>query len=99
VVSGFQKRLHLPESVKNSPQNAASAATVQVGGSQKELANMKKVEVQRPGRYYYGKKAIEVPSMANSRCRCQLSPAGSVIEIAPAGGGLRTAADSVIGAS
>jgi hypothetical protein len=44
----------------------ASAAMIQVGGSQKELGNMQKVEVQRPGRYSYGKEAIGLPSTANS---------------------------------
>ena len=70
VVSGFPKRPHLPESEKNLPQNAASAAMVQVGGRQKELGKAwkhKNVEVQRLGRISYGKREIVVLSTASER--------------------------------
>jgi hypothetical protein len=40
---------------------------VQVGGSQKELRNIQKVEVQRPGGIYYAKGAILLSSTADER--------------------------------
>jgi hypothetical protein len=51
---------------ENLPQNADSAAMVQVGGRQKELGNMQKVRVQEPRMIYYIKRAIVVTSTANS---------------------------------